>query len=138
MPYSAFDKNISTTTWRSTDSSYVASKGGLPNFATTTLNSSTGLQVDGEWVQIQMPSAITVSSYTLRDANQALTQWALLGSNNGTTWWTVDASSKVVSVTSVTRAPAAPTAYLYHRLVVTNANSTVRYTEVTELELIGW
>ena len=106
----------------------------LYNKTTPNTTSISGIgSVGGEWLQIQLPMAIILASYTLQVrsdsyyAIQAPGQWYIVGSNNGSTWtniqqitstsWT--ASSQVNTFTLTNSA-----AYSYYRIVITNCYTT--------------
>jgi len=90
-----------------------------PTTTTTTIN--TGTVYTGERVQILLPSAIVINGYTVgSNVGNAPSQWVLLGSNDGSTWYLVD--SQTVNFGSYYAAvlfPVSPlpAAYKYFRFV---------------------
>jgi hypothetical protein len=91
--------------------------------------------VGGEWLQIQLPVAIILTSYTLQVRSdgyysaQAPGQWYIVGSNDGSTWYNIQqttstswAASSQVNTFTVTN--STPTPYSYYRIVITNGYSS--------------
>jgi hypothetical protein len=131
--WKAFDKDINTawnTNFTYTGVGANSSNTYIVNTYSTTVSGST---VYGEWIQIQMPTAVHPYSYTITPPTQALQlgfpyQWTLAGSNdNGTTWTSVDTQNNIntwVSLTPKTFTSASSsTAYSYYRLIVQAVNS---------------
>ena len=96
--------------------------------ATTTIS---GTAVKGEWLQLQMPSAIIIAGYSINAySNRAPTRFYIAGSNNGTTWTQIDyedtGSAPWPTNTTVTNyfdLPANTTSYSYYRFVQVTANT---------------
>jgi hypothetical protein len=91
QPYYAFTNTLSDF-WGELTS--YSSTGVYTGALTTTVSS---VSYSGEWLQIQMPNAITLYSYTLagRQDNtlygfRTPTSFIIAGSNNGSTWTLVD------------------------------------------------
>jgi hypothetical protein len=94
------------------------------------------------WVQYQAPGQYKVTSYSITSGNDAPERdplnWTLQGSNNGTSWTTIDTRSaedfpnrlqrRVFSFTNTT-------AYSYYRFNLTNNSGTIL--QVAEIELFG-
>ena len=86
----------------------------------------------GDWLQIQLPSAIVLNSYKLTSSYSLVntpTRWLILGSNNtAANWDIVDATYETVSVAwpftyqIQTFSVSSATAYLYYRIVVLQIN----------------
>jgi hypothetical protein len=131
----AFDKNGGTRLYSSTTYSGGAYTGAV---RTTDVNGSVFL---GEWVQIQLPSAITLSSYTLTSDGAVATPslfW-VLGSRDGVNWFLVNSQKVPTPILQSTFTAAAGQSFNYFRLVI----GTIYYTtgsygvNVTELTLYG-
>ena len=91
---------------------------------------TSGVTVLGEWMQIQLPYTLWVTTYNVfSGVNGGGGAWAqmfpksfyLCGSNNGTTWTTIDNRSNVTGSTTqssnIFTAPAYTTGYRYFRLI---------------------
>ena len=99
-PYSAFDNNTSTY-WGELDS-YNSSgvyTGGIST-AVTNLVTNTTTSYTGEWLQIQVPNAVTLNSFSLMGRqDQSLFLWRtpatfyIAGSNDNVTWQLIHSTS---------------------------------------------
>jgi hypothetical protein len=91
---------------------------------------SSGTTVLGEWMQIQLPYTLYVTTYNVfTKVNGAGPTWAqmfpksfyLCGSSNGSTWTTIDNRSNVTGSTTTSSnkftAPQYTTGYRYFRLI---------------------
>ena len=91
---------------------------------------TSGVTVLGEWMQIQLPYTLYVTTYDVfTKVSNAGGSWAqmfpksfyLCGSNNGSTWTTIDNRSNVTGSTTTSSnkftAPAYTTGYRYFRLI---------------------
>jgi hypothetical protein len=99
-----------------------------------------------DWLQIDLGSGTTkilgvydVQVNPVPEPNRAPKNWTMQGSNNGTTWTTVDTRTNETSwgnaqVRSYTAATQT-TAYRYFRLNITANNGDATYTQVDELYL---
>lgn len=94
------------------------------------------------WVQFQAPSSYVVNRYTITSANDAPERdplnWTLQGSNNGSTWTTIDTRNGVdfpsrFQTQSFTFSNA--TGYTHYRFNLTNNSSTIL--QLAEFELFG-
>ena len=85
FPYHAFN-TYGGTSWLSAQT--YNNSTGLYNGGTTTTVSGTSTL--GEWIQLQIPSGKTMSSYTLYQADAGLNgsplKWTIAGSNDGSSW----------------------------------------------------
>ena len=88
--------------------------------------------VGGEWVKIQLASAIAATSVFVKAKpdNQAPSyagrpeQWRILGSNDNTTWTQLHSSTTIIDSTSgTTESFTNTTAYTYFGFVVTHRNA---------------
>ena len=126
--------------WTGGSLNYVG--GSYSGSATTTV----GTSQNGEWTQIQLPSAITLSSFIIYpysgDTTRAPLSFVLAGSNNGTTWVSL---SDQTAQTSWTFAGAGNTyttspgvAYSYYRLIIRAIQSGAGgWMSLGELRLFG-
>jgi hypothetical protein len=115
-----------------------------PTTATVTLDINNA-QYAGEWIQIQMPCSIILSSYNVVSSTYAAptqspatfwilgsvngTQWVLLDSRAGVTDW-VNSTIKSFSVTNTQ-------AYSYYRFVINKLNGNTGYGQLAEWILNG-
>ena len=138
-----FDKTNPTATsaWISAVSVYsTSSPYNYVGSVTTTISSvSTG----GEWVQLQLPQTIVLTSYkitTRTDGTNPPASWKIAGSTNGTTWTLLDTVSSVSLAggsVSTYNISGNSNAYNYYRIVVTNVNANVGYLTLAEWVLLG-
>jgi hypothetical protein len=129
-PWKAFDNNASTW-W---ENNYVNGGTGYydgigPGNSNTYSGSFTttvsGSSIAGEWLQLQLPMAIVLTSYSMY-ARFAWTfrmpyQFVIAGSNDGTTWTTVNSQNGINTwsgQTPITFTSTSPTPYSYFRLIV--------------------
>lgn len=146
-PWKAFNKTLKTydvlyDAWvsdvqYSTTSPYAA-LGSAP------LTTVSGSQVQGAWMEIKMPSAIILTSYLLAPRNrypdEAPTVWVIAGSQDGTTWYTVNSQSSQTTwplygnIYTFTNS----TQYTYYRIIIQNTNGTSSgYTSIGEWRLFN-
>lgn len=130
-PYYAFDKT-SATEWAATTTTYSASTpyGYSAGTYSTTIQGISS-PVGGEWLQIQFPSTIVITSYTLTARNdgffnQTPAVWYIVGSNDGSTWYSLDYRS--LTYTSAGQSQTFPVsttvAYSWYRIVITNTSGS--------------
>lgn len=125
QPWRMFDKNNNGTWWTTSSGSYSTITGlYTAGVYSTTIS---GSPYAGEWIQIRLPSAIILYSYTLYNASswnsRAPVDFKIAGSNDGTNWTIVDTQTGITSWTSsttnLTFTPSnTSTAYSYYRLCV--------------------
>lgn len=127
FPFSAFDKNFNGTRWTTSSAPYNGSTGAYGGGFSTTIS---GSAYTGEWLQLKVPSATVITSYTIYtssfDPQRTPVDFKVAGSNDGTTWTVIDTRTGITSwlssSTSLTfTVTSSPPAYLYFRLV-TNKN----------------
>jgi Concanavalin A-like lectin/glucanases superfamily/Alpha-L-arabinofuranosidase B, catalytic len=150
--WKVFDKDP-TTQW---NTNYTYTGVGANNSNTYIVNTYSttvsGATVYGEWIQIQLPTAIYPYTYTLTPPYDAPVlqrgfpyQWTLAGSNDGTTWTTVDTQNTIntwINSTPKTFTSAtSSTAYSYYRLIIQAVNSystlTTQLVNITEWTMNG-
>lgn len=135
----AFDLNpalhwISYTTAMYTGSNYSGAQ-------STTIDS---ISVGGEWIQIGLPNAITLSNYVLSPSknywtNQAPKKWYLAGSMDGSSWTGIDYRQGQVwsSCNMETFTPSnTPQPFKNYRLVINEVNGN-GFVSIGELRLFG-
>jgi alpha-tubulin suppressor-like RCC1 family protein len=122
QPFQAFKKDGNTTSWITLDA-YSVANGTYTRSPPTKTFSNSGIAYLGEWLQIQLPSAIILKSYDITCyANSYCKNWAILGSINGANWTLLD--TRVNAVTTVSNVPqrytlqSSASLYTYFRLVV--------------------
>jgi len=124
-PYNAFTKNVATS-WASNVNAYSTTS---PYQYTAGVYSTTavgGTVCNGEWLQIQLPAPIVLSSYSLTVSSsnyqyQGPGAFYILGSNDGTTWYLLDYRSGINWVQPnqlQTFNVSASNAYTTYRMVV--------------------
>jgi hypothetical protein len=141
----AFDKAVgsgSTSYWSSAGSTYNTSTGFVATSVVTV--DVTGASYAGEWLQVQMPSSIVISNYSLQARGDSYTQTPLnfwvLGSRDGTNWSLVDSRS-AVSWTATSQIQvfslASSQAFTWFRLVVNRVTAPQAVTSTSEWVLNG-
>jgi len=98
-----------------------------------------------KWLEYQFAVAKTITQYTLTSRNyqnvRAPKTWTFEGSNNGTTWVTLDTQTDITDwAASLNTQKTFPllntTAYLYYRLHISATNDVSGYVCVGELEMM--
>lgn len=141
--HQAFDNNT-TTVWQS-NRNYPINVAPYQCTGSTTAAvdlSGNAITITAEWIQIQLPTPIKVSSYTIRIGSSVYYPrgWYMLCSTNGTDWIWFDQRPYPASITTgsalntYTCATPPNGYYKYYRLCVTNSNDV---TQIGELRLIG-
>jgi len=111
-----------------------------------------GSAISGAWVQIQIPSTITLTAYSFwaRPTQGFYTgrvpyQWAMVGSNNGTTWSMLDdkrtntttmSSYGLDDVNPATYYVTTSTAYSYYRYIITTSQGLPL--EIAHMAIYGY
>ena len=142
QPWRCFDKNNNGTWWTcATGPTYVPGTGQYYGYYSTTIS---GSAYAGEWIQIQLPVGIQITSYTIYNASsyngRAPRDFKLAGSNDGTTWTLIDTQTGITSwassTTSLIFTPTTqPATYTYFRLCVNYTNGQDYYVSIGELIL---
>jgi hypothetical protein len=155
-PYRAFDYSGSgggSVTW--TTASITNLYGGGSGLYGTVRTSNLGLDTggtatpqggtreNGEWITLQIPNKITLSSITISRVDSDTTagpkDFQLYGSNDGTTWvqiLSVVSADPSTTGTSYTLT-STPVAYTYFGLVVTRTISRTDYMTINDLIFYG-
>ena len=142
--FKAFDKTTGALGW-STGTTHYA--GGPPaTYIFSPPSSTTGFG-NGDWLQIQLPIAITLKSYSLSTRNdsdftQIPVNYYILGSNNGTSWTQIDYRTGLVFVQNETKllyTDSNTTAYLYYRIhiIAVQTQNSGGYASITEWRLFS-
>jgi hypothetical protein len=119
----AFDNNTGTY-WETTGNMYTGTPGTV--YGGTQTTTVGGTAYPGEWIQIQMPEAMALDSYSMYGRNlftyRMPYNWIVAGSNNGTTWTQVNSQTAQGTWRGqepISYYPNSTTPYLYFRLIVT-------------------
>ena len=114
--------NTTNTDWAQSSVYYTTTSYSGP--ATTTVS---GSATPGDWVQIQLPLPIILTSYKVvtTHATWSATQWVLAGSNDGTTWTRLDSQTgQPIGVKTITY--SVPNTAAYNRyIIIVQRNSNV-------------
>jgi hypothetical protein len=126
--------------YTTSSASYSTSTGLYVPGAASTLVS--GTTYNGEWVQIQLPYAIYLTSYSriaaYTSSTRNETSHILAGSNNGSTWILLNSASEPQYLTSRTINLNVTTAYSYYRLIALAVNTNGSgYWSLAQLDLYG-
>ena len=135
--------------------SVTSSSGANPEYAfdlsaSTSWSSGTGLydsgtglysgsdSAGGEWIQIDLLSAVAVKHYTIASPNGL--QWSFAGSSDGSNWTTLD--TQTMNFTSTTTntiflSSANTTAYRYYRFVFIKVVLSSTSVQVKDIDLFG-
>jgi hypothetical protein len=126
-PWKAFDYN--TLTWWENNFFVETGYNGIGATSANTYSGSytttvSGSSVGGEWLQLGLPTAIILYSYSMYNrfglnGFRMPYQWVVAGSNDGTTWTTVDVETGITWTSATqTFTTTSTTPYLYFRLIV--------------------
>jgi len=135
LAWYAFDKNTSTTYWCSAPN-YTAN---TPYSGSVVTNDVNGNTYKGEWVQIQLPSSIILSNYSIfpqaSGPVNTPASWYILGSRDGASWYLIDQRSNVPgwNGTYNTYQVQSSQAFTYFRFVcfVVSTNTSAAFEEWT-------
>jgi len=115
-------------------SSYPSDTNGIASFTsprtvyTTTPGLSSSASVNGEYIQVELTTAITLASFQIwpRDIGTNPVSMMVLGSNNGTTWTYLSFMNRLVWALGVPLQwqVASPTFFSFYRLVIIQAPSS--------------
>ena len=133
--FTAFDKsNPNNETWATQNSSSYSTTTGVVNPGVSYKTCVSGAEIQGEWVQLQLPSDIFLTDYLLTSPNQSSAStmipnrtpnaWVLAGSADGVLWFLVDAVKNRTLYTSLNQtqqfvAQPQQRAYKYYRMIIT-------------------
>jgi hypothetical protein len=149
-PWRLMDRNLGTVFHAAGIASTIYDSGSGVYLGTTTTTSVSGTVYSGEWVQINLPQNINLSSFSItgRPSNSTIRaprSFVILGSNNGSSWVLVHEETNVNDwVTQVSKTftvTTNPIAYNYYRMVariVGNPNTgSNEVFEISEWRLYG-
>jgi hypothetical protein len=135
----AFDKSFSTW-WASLAN--LEYTNGVAN--ATTVTAST---YQGAWLQIKLPAAVTITSYTINPGaggtnSKPLVKWYVFGSANGTDWTLVDTRQDIANWASAAEVrtftlAVRPQAFQYYRIVVNQIDTSGTCASIQEWVLFG-
>lgn len=121
--YMAFDR-INSTFYHIGSETYNSTTGNYNGYVAPTMINGTSYY--GEWLQLQIPSFIFLSSYTVIPrpsyAYQAPFSWVIIGSVNGVQWTLLNTQTSITFADQVSQTfnVATSTAYNYYRMIVTH------------------
>jgi hypothetical protein len=103
----------------------------------------------GEWLQIQLPSAITLTSYGILGASFTAVEtfpatWYIMGSNDGSTWNLLDSKSVTSSYWTSTTTPVSfplnlIATYSYYRIAINSiCGGQFAYAGLCQFNLTGF
>jgi len=150
--WKAFDYNDSNDfgVWHSAENGNLIYNGTTGQYAgSVTTTSLTGTVYSGEWIQLQLPQRIQLTSFSIfpRNASLELAQkrsprsFVILGSNNGTDWTLLDEETNTNDWTQIAKVftvTPSSTAYNYFRMVVRRVGNFDSSTSQTSVNILHW
>ena len=145
----AFDKsNLSQNGWITPQFVYATSTGLYAASVRVSTSVVTVGNVDGEFLQLQIPTLIQITSYSITSSiqgapvpNRTPRNWLLVASTNGTTWLQIDARTNVTFSSSdqtLSFAVTGASSYNYFRLIVQGVQpSNDGYCHIRQMRLFG-
>ena len=139
--WEAFDDILGSaaSTWISSSSLY--SSGTYVGSASTTVS---GTSYDGEWIQLELPIKVKVSHVLIAPQHDALSRspqsGAIAGSNDGITWYLLNAFSSVTGWASQvykTFITSTTSAYKYFRVITTSTSVSDGYVTIQNIRFMG-
>ena len=134
----AFDKNTGTS-WNSTDSTVYNNSSPYNYTGSVRTVDTLGNSYAGEWLQIQLPVSVLISSYSITPVTNPYTPniWFILGSRDGINWTFVDQRTGVswVNNTAQTFSIGATQAYTYYRII---NNQVTGNTSIYGANIVEW
>ncbi len=133
-PWKAFNKTTGTSAANDEGNCWATSFTGGNQYNSVTGNYQAGLYsftmsgtvYSGEWLRIQLPTSIVLTSYSVQArftyGLQAPRSWALGGSNDGTTWTLIETRSAQVysnNELKIFTIGSTPAAYTYYAMCFT-------------------
>jgi hypothetical protein len=89
----------------------------------------------GEWIQVQVPSLIKITSYYFMSV--WTDSFVLLGSTDASTWTLIDTQTGIVDAQKKTVTGLNPSYYSYYRFVITKSYTNVSYPGFNNIILYG-
>lgn len=132
----AFDGNIGTngTRWVSA-ATYVANT----PYSGTASTTAGGVSYPGEWLQIQLPQAIVLSSYSIYPQSTNIpATWNVFASNDGTTWTVIDQRGTTPTQGQFNNytISGSPASYSYYRMGCYQISLNTSFA-IVEMQLFG-
>jgi hypothetical protein len=126
----------------------------VTNYFTTSTDNKNIPNIDGEWLQIQLPQPIILSSYSIStpfDNNLQYfpAKFTVVGSNDGGTWTIIDSSDNTTvsnsDIPRITKTNPSITfsinnntkQYYYYRLILEAMQNNVTCVRITQWKLVG-
>ncbi|QOR60322.1 hypothetical protein, partial [Bathycoccus sp. RCC716 virus 1] len=141
--WKAFNKTLGNEGWHGSSSEYNSSTRLYAGSFSTTYN--TNQTVNGEWLQLHIPDSMVLTGVEIAPRtgflNRCAEEGRILGSNNGSTWFSIATFSGKSytngNYTSITA--TASNSYTYFRVVFTklSGNSGQTVINIGELRFIG-
>lgn len=137
QPKEAFDGigSSNTNRWVTISGSYSNSDGG--SYLLSESTNVDGSTVNGEWIQIDLQTKITVDGYATQTYNTGPRTWYLVGSNDLTNWTSVDYRTLGTAQTNNTwydYACSSPGSYRFYRFIITESHNNAS-TSIGEIEM---
>jgi hypothetical protein len=137
--WTLFDKGAGY--WYTGDGSAYSTSVPYYYIGSKTTSAVNGTVYKGDWAQIQLPTPITLSSYSFSGLASATnpSAWVILGSRDGVNWTLVNSQGTLALVNTTTYTYTVPTpsqTYNYFRLVAL-ATGVSGYLQLTEWTLYG-
>lgn len=129
--FKIFDQSIASGNWTISSQLY------NPNYTGGVTTTVSGVSYSGEWVQLQLPNQIILTSYFLYHANNRRpVDFIVAGSNNGTSWTLLDSETGANVSSGQAFSTSNSGKYSYFRLIVTkNALTSGDFLSITEWSL---
>lgn len=143
QPFNAFNNNT-TDFWHTVDTParYNTNTGAYLVSNTTTAG---GVTYSGEWLQLQLPSAIPLQMMHITPRSGLETQrsprnFVVVGSNNGSTWNLVYTGYEPFWVASTTKYlhVGSSTAYSYYRLIIQTIGNIGQSSLLESVQIAEW
>ena len=121
--YQAFDNESSSLSWVSLSNYTNTTPGVATGVTSTAVINTSSTTVNGEWLQIQSSSPLTMYSYTFTGAGwwQFPNTYSIVGSTDGTNWYLIQ------SVT-MNQNPCATSNYISGTYIIANQSGAQMYT----------
>jgi hypothetical protein len=156
-PYNISDNNIIANSNKAVSIYQGGNSPTLTNFITTTINGSSNT-IAGEWLQIQLPHPIILTSYSISTPinvvgdtlNYFPSKFSVVASNDGIRWDIIDSSNNSTvsesNIPKITKDNPSVTfnlnnnsnKYLYYRLIIESMQNNVSSVRITKWNLIGF
>ena len=138
----AFDKNTNNI-WVAASAGYSTAASPYPYTGSYTTTDVNGTVYPGEWLQIQLPNQVTLSSYIITPSGTttAAAKFFILGSRDGVNWFQLDSRSfsgwASNTPSTFTLATPATQAFSYFRISINQLNGNGGNAVMNEWTLYG-